>query len=134
MPIPNAGMQRIDGQLRQYFHSSGSVTLEVSCFMSLSDCAELPGLLSDAEVVLMGELGSEKIRGILPWGGDCMTQPITDAMTGRTVEVASCFYEPGTALSLTRMSAEETSESMHSVVEDPEVKKMLKDFVRSEGS
>ena len=118
------------GEMRQYFHSAGAVTLDAMCFSELSSCSETTALVESAESRIRSRLKTSGVGQVLPEGGECSIDSVHDPLTNSYSDVAMCMYSPATILSLTRQNVTETRQALRAVSQDPEMQRVMREMVQ----
>jgi hypothetical protein len=131
------GQLRSDGKLlpvvggvRQYFHADGEAIIEVTCFKALSKCSEMQSVVQSAEASVMKKVAGSSVGGVLPQG-DCSVSTEENPITGLSHDTASCWYEPGTSVSLRRLNLVETRQAFQAASQDPEIRALIKQRLES---
>jgi hypothetical protein len=102
---------RTTGHIVIYYHPSGMAVLGAVCSAD-STCQPLAGLLSAAEQALRGRLGSSDLEGVLPESKACSIEAVELPNTDHHSEVRVCAYGSDVQLTLTRLGAAATIESL----------------------
>lgn len=130
VPVDSSRMMTATGQSRQYFHRMGMGVLEGMCFTEVSVCAEITQMLDGAEDRYLLNVDGADIGGVLSTSGECSTEVVRDSLTLNASDVVSCFYQPGTVMSFTRLGLEDTRAALKAPGQVGATRRLLRELAK----
>ena len=100
------------GQIVIYYHPAGTAVIGAACTADDERCDAIEPLLATAERSLRGRFDAANLDGVLPKSGDCSVETIAVPGGEQESQVVACVYAPGIQLTLTRLDAAATIESL----------------------
>jgi hypothetical protein len=117
-------------EVRKYFFVDSQATVDATCFTKLSACSEMQDLLQQAETKLLQAPTASGVGSILPPQGRCSIESEPNGPDS-SHDVATCWYQPGTSLSFSRLNLAEWKQSLRATTQDPEIKQLMKQRAQS---